>query len=70
MMLAGDRLIVQNNYGSVLVARLGEDLPELLAQMKPFRRLGKDWTVPVLANGKLYCRSGRERKLACFDVSN
>ncbi len=69
LMIAGDRLIVFNDSGSLIVAELTDEGPKLLAMTKPFRRLGKDWTVPVLANGKLYCRSGRERKLACFDVS-
>lgn len=69
MMIAGNRLILHNDYGAVLVAQLTELGPELLATMKSFRKLGKNWTVPVLANGRIYCRGGRANDLACFDLS-
>lgn len=69
MMIAGDRLILHNDYGAVLVAQLTDKGPEPLATLKPFQRRGKNWTVPVLANGRLYCRGGRANDLACFDLS-
>lgn len=69
MMLVGDRLLVLNNSGYLLVAKPTDSGLELLAKTKPFRRIGKDWAMPVLVHGKLYCRSHREGILACFDVS-
>ncbi len=70
MMLVGDRLLIQNDSGYVIVARPTDTGLERLATMKPFRRIGKDYAVPVLSNGRLYFRSGREKTLACFDVTN
>ena len=69
MMIAGDNLILHNDYGSLIIAQLNEDSPKFLAKTRPFRKLGQNWTVPVLAGGRLYCRGGREGHLACFDVS-
>ncbi len=69
LLIAGGKLIVLNDSGSLMVAELDEDGPTLLAKTKVFRRAGRNWTVPVLAGRRLYCRGGREGDLVCFDVS-
>jgi outer membrane protein assembly factor BamB len=69
LMIAGNKLIVFNDSGSLMVAGLTEEGPVLLARTRVFRRAGRNWTVPVLAGGRLYCRGGREGDLVCFDVS-
>lgn len=58
-----------NDSGSLMVAELAEGGPKLLASTRVFRRAGRNWTMPVLANGRLYCRGGREGNLVCFDVA-
>jgi hypothetical protein len=70
MAIAGDRIFLRNDFGTVLVAQLNDDRPRLLAKTKPFRKLGRNRTVPVLANGRLYCRGGKTNDLACFSIAN
>jgi len=65
LMAADDYLIVLTERGELLVA------PADRAGFKPTGRLsvldGPCWTVPVLANGRVYCRSSAG-ELACVDV--
>lgn len=70
LLLAGDRLIALNDQGSLIVAQLSETGPELLAATRVFRRAGRNWTAPILANGRIYCRGGRNGDLVCLDVSD
>jgi outer membrane protein assembly factor BamB len=64
--LAGDKFIVFSQTGRVATAELS---PSGCKEIAGFQVLGgKDtWTIPVLANGKLYCRSGKD--LVCLDVA-
>ena len=67
LMIADGKLIVLNNYGGLTVASISEKGLTSLGSFKAIRRQGGIWTVPVLANGRLYCRSGRGR-LYCYDL--
>ncbi len=65
LILAGDRFIVFSDKGRVAVV---EPSPTELKEVAGFQALtGKDtWAAPVLANGRLYCRAGKD--LVCLDV--
>jgi len=66
LFLAGDKFIVYSDKGRVAVV---EPSPGACKEIAGFQVLGgKDtWAVPVLANGRLYCRS--QQDLVCLDVS-
>jgi outer membrane protein assembly factor BamB len=66
LMLAGKHFIVYSDKGRVAVVAPS---PEGLKEIVGYQVLsGKDtWAVPVLANGRLYCRS--QQDLVCLDVS-
>ncbi len=66
LLLAGAHFIVYSDRGRVAVV---EPSPEGLKEIAGHQVLeGKDtWTVPVLAQGRLYCRS--LENLVCLDVS-
>ena len=65
LMAAGNKLIVQGAKGELVIA---EATPEAF---KPLARAqvlgGKCWTVPVLGNGRIYCRNSKG-DLVCVDV--
>ncbi|MBI3413905.1 MAG: PQQ-binding-like beta-propeller repeat protein [Verrucomicrobia bacterium] len=65
LMAADGKLIVLTDRGELIVA---EASPE---RFKPIARTqvlgGKCWTVPVLANGHIYCRNA-QGNLVCLDV--
>jgi len=65
LMAAGNRLIIQGAKGELVIA---ETSP---AGFKPVARAqvlgGKCWTVPVLSNGRIYCRNSKG-DLVCVDV--
>lgn len=65
LMAAAGKLIVLSDSGELVVA------PAAPAGFKPTARAkvldGKCWTVPVLANGRIYCRNARG-DLVCVDV--
>jgi outer membrane protein assembly factor BamB len=66
LMLADGKLIALSEKGELIVA---EATP---AAFKPISRAqvltGKCWTVPVLSNGRIYCRNAAG-DLVCLDVS-
>jgi len=66
LFLAGDHFIVYSDKGRVAVV---EPSPAACKEISGLQVLGgKDtWAVPVLANGKLYCRS--QEDLVCLDVA-
>ncbi len=65
LMAADGKLIIQTDPGELIIA---EATPE---SFKPISRAqvlgGKNWTTPVLANGKIYCRNSKG-DLVCLDV--
>jgi outer membrane protein assembly factor BamB len=70
--IAGDRLIVQNQRGELIVAEASPEKYKELGRIKLFE--GKDifsspgYITPTLVNGRLYCRAPGG-KLVCLDVS-
>jgi len=62
---ADGKLIVMSDRGELMVA------PVTPSAFKPIARAqvlgGKCWTVPVLANGRIYCRNA-EGSVVCLDV--
>ena len=65
LMIADGKLIALGGKGDLVIA------PASPAGLKPLTRKkvlsGTCWTVPVLANGRLYCRSA-QGELICLDV--
>ncbi len=65
VMMADGKLIVLSEKGELMVAEADP------AAFKPISRAqvigGKCWTVPVLSNGRIYCRNA-EGDLVCLDV--
>jgi outer membrane protein assembly factor BamB len=65
LMAADGRLIALNEKGELLVARAVPDSFQQLARAQVLG--GKCWTVPILSNGRIYCRNARG-DLVCLDV--
>ena len=62
---AGGKLIVLSERGELLVAPVSSEAFKPTAHAQVLG--GKCWTVPVLANGRIYCRNSRG-DLICVDV--
>jgi outer membrane protein assembly factor BamB len=65
LMAADGKLIVMTDKGELIIA------PASSESFKPISRAqvlgGKNWTTPVLSNGKIYCRNSKG-DLVCLDV--
>ena len=61
------RLLVMSDKGDLVVVKASPKGYDELARAKRVVK-GRVWTVPVLANGKIYCRSS-PGDLVCLDVS-
>lgn len=66
LLAAGDKLIVLSDKGELVVAKASAQEFKPLAQAQVLG--GKCWTVPVLANGRLYCRNARGT-LVCVSLA-
>jgi len=67
IMASAGKLIVLGEKGELVVA---EASPEAFKPIAAAQVLsGKCWTVPVLANGRLYCRNAKGT-LICLDLKN
>ena len=67
LMLADGKLIILGERGKLVIA---EASPEGFRELASAQILtGKCWTVPVLANGKIYARNANGQ-LVCIDVSS
>jgi outer membrane protein assembly factor BamB len=64
LMIAGDRLVVVTEDGRVVLVRATPDGHEELASFEAIE--GRTWNHPVIADGRLILRNGRE--MAAFDV--
>ncbi len=65
LMAAGDRLIVLSERGRLIFAQAR---PEAFTEISSAQILnGRCWTMPVLANGRIYARNARG-DLVCVDV--
>ena len=66
LMLAGGRLIALSDKGRLVIAQAS---PPGYTELGAAQILeGKCWTVPVLANGRIYARNA-DGDLVCIDVS-
>jgi outer membrane protein assembly factor BamB len=65
VMAADGKLIVLSERGELLVAEASPEAFRPLARAQVLG--GKCWTVPVLANGRIYCRNA-QGTLVCLDV--
>ncbi len=65
VMAADGKLIILSEKGELVVATANPDGFKPLARAQVLG--GKCWTVPVLANGRIYCRNA-QGTLVCLDV--
>jgi outer membrane protein assembly factor BamB len=65
LIAAGQRLIILSEDGELVIARTTPAKFEELARAKVLD--GRCWTMPVLANGRIVCRSA-DGELVCVDV--
>ncbi len=66
LMLADSKIIGMSDKGELIVAEPTSKEFHVISRAQVLG--GKCWTVPTLANGRIYCRNARG-DLACFDVS-
>jgi len=67
LMLANGKLIILSESGKLVIA---EASPEGFKELASAQILsGKCWTVPVLANGRIYARNA-DGQLVCIDVNS
>ena len=65
--LSDGKLIILTEEGKLIIA---EASPKRFKEITSAQILsGRCWTVPVLANGKIYARSNATGRLVCLDVS-
>lgn len=67
LMVADGKLIVLSDKGKLVIAEASPDAFKELASAKVLD--GLCWSVPVLSNGKIYCRNYDDGRLVCLDVS-
>lgn len=65
-MLADGKLIVMSDEGNLVLVEASPAGYKEITRMDAVVK-GKVWTTPVLANGRIYCRS-TPGDLACVDV--
>lgn len=65
LMIADGKLIIMTEKGDLVIAEASPESYKEIARAKVLS--GLCWTVPVLSNGKIYCRS-HEGDLVCLDV--
>ena len=66
LMLADGKLIVLSERGQLVIVEASPSGFEAISTTPAVS--GRCWVVPVLANGRIFCRSN-EGHLACMDVS-
>jgi hypothetical protein len=62
--IVGGNLLVQGDQGQLVLAKAAPDKYTELARAQVLS--GKCWTMPVVANGHIFCRSTKE--IVCLDV--
>ena len=67
LMIADGKLIIMTEKGDLAIAEASSESYKEIARAKVLS--GLCWTVPVLSNGKIYCRS-HEGDLVCLDVKS
>ncbi len=70
LIMAGDKLLILNEKGRLFVASATPDAYREIAQCQALKAGGKVkcWTMPVLANGRLYCRNSAG-DMVCLNVA-
>ncbi len=68
LMLADGKLIILSDKGKMAIAEASPTEYKELASAQVLPRK-KCWTVPVLANGRIYARNNPDGQLVCLDVS-
>jgi len=66
LMLADGKLIIMAENGNLVIAEATPDAYKVISQTKVLS--GKCWSVPVLANGRIYTRNSTG-DVVCLDVS-
>ncbi len=67
MAAAGERLIILNDRGELVIAKAQPEAYEELFRTRVFDRgAGKQWSIPVIADGLIYCRASNGL-LVCRD---
>lgn len=68
LMAAGDRLIIMDNAGNLTIAEVNpERYVEIASAQVLTDRRARNWTVPVLSNGRIYCRNSNG-DIVCVDM--
>ena len=67
LMIVNGKLVILSERGKLVIAPASPDGFKELAGAQILT--GKCWTVPVLANGKIYARNNPDGQLVCVDVS-
>lgn len=67
LMIADDKIIYLDEKGTMTICAASPDGFKKLASARILSGAGKCWTMPVLANGKIYCR-GSNGKMVCINV--
>ncbi len=65
LMAAGNKLIILSEKGELIIAEASSEAFKPLSRAQVLG--GKCWTVPVLANGRIYCRNSKG-DLVCVEV--
>jgi len=66
LMLAGDKLVIQSESGDLVIAQAAPESFQEVARAKILK--DRSWVVPVLANGRIYCKNNKG-ELVCLDMS-
>lgn len=67
LMVAAGTIIGMSAKGECVLVTASPDACQILGRKKLFEKKDTCWTQPVLANGRIYCRS-HKGDLACLDV--
>ena len=68
IIIAGEKIIFLTDRGKILIGKASPDGFKPETGDYVMKNAGKCWTMPVLADGRLYCR-GSNGKLVCFDMN-
>ena len=68
LMVAGNKLIYLDEKGTMTIGKFSRKGFKTIISQRVLSGAGKCWTMPVLSNGKIFCR-GSNGKTVCLDVS-
>ncbi|MBN1865483.1 MAG: PQQ-like beta-propeller repeat protein [Victivallales bacterium] len=68
LMVADGKIIYLNERGTISVAEASPKGFKRISSADVLRGAGKCWTMPVLSNGRIFCR-GSNGKMVCLDVT-